>query len=88
MCVCVCVYVRVCEKAKLIQGDPTKIALKGRVSPPKRKIWPLQKYAAFHFEGTILFFSITSFHRFNRAAVLQKIRKSEIYSEISTRLSP
>ena len=44
------------EKAKLIRGDPPKIALKGRLSPPKRKIWPLQKHADFHFEGTILFF--------------------------------
>ena len=58
MCVCVCVCVCVCEKAKLIRGDPPKIALKGRLSPPKRKIWPLQKHADFHFEGTILFFQL------------------------------
>ena len=32
---CVCVYVCVSEKAKLIRGDPPKIALKRRGSPLK-----------------------------------------------------
>jgi hypothetical protein len=64
--------VRVCEKAKLIRGDPPKIALKGRVSPQKGKfghyknMQPLILKVQFYFSNIPLI-------RFNRAAVVQKI---------------